>query len=52
MSQTIAHFQEKVLAYPERVAKYPNTKNYHQSILNNPSTPNFDRESLAIGGQD
>jgi hypothetical protein len=50
---TIAHSSRKVLACPANwVAKYPKTKNYHQSIPNSPSTPNFDRESLAIGGQD
>ncbi len=50
MSQTIAHFQEKVLASPENwVAKYPQIKNHHQSILLSPSTANFDRESLAEG---
>ncbi len=49
MSQTIAHFQEKVLAAPENWVASTQQKNHHQSILLSPSTANFDRASLAEG---
>jgi hypothetical protein len=49
---TIAHSSRKVLARPANWVASTQQKNHHQSILLSPSTTNFDRESLAIGGQD